>query len=152
MSVHTVPGFSTVVVSTAIFILSAACDLTGVSYDVSDLITIDQGVYGQATTYDDTSGGEVEYMEGLDVEVFLEQPSTDPEDGATPHASARSGERGFWEIELAVGDYWLCTSFRRCIFIAIDEGTLLRKDYVFGFMGGWPMDPDMFGDTPDGMD
>ncbi len=67
----------------------------------------------------------------------MEEPSDDPEDGTQPHAQTVSDQRGFYELELETGDYWVCTSFRRCVDVTIEEQTLLQLDYEFGAGPGW---------------
>src|SRR5690242_14916685 len=99
------------VAALAIGMVALGCSST--MEDPSKLVTIDQGVFGSTTTYDDVGDGEAEPWEA-DLSVYDADPG--PDAGSAPAAtlvgSAHSDE-GFFEIRLDPGNYVLCTSFRR---------------------------------------
>lgn len=51
--------------------------------------------------------------------------------------SGKSGEMGFYEIEMENGEYFVCTTYLRCTEIEILSGQLLRCDFEFGAGPGW---------------
>lgn len=104
---------------------------------VEDLLTISQGVYGQTTSHDDVGYNPVVVNSHFTVLAYTSQPPQNMED-AEPYASDISNERGFYELGLEPGVYWICTTFGRCV--ELDLGTeLLRLDYEFGVGPGWSM-------------
>ncbi len=111
--------------------LLAACGAS-IDRDVSDRVTISQGVFGQTTRHDDVGSNPVEYHQ-MDLVVFAAPRAQ----GVEPVARVTSGERGFYEVELAAGDFEICTTFDRCAQFSIGEGERARLDYEFGAGPGW---------------
>lgn len=109
----------------------------GIDREVEMFITINQGIYGQVTTYDDVGPGPLEYVEGFGLHVYLTEPSLDPGDFSGAVLEIRSIENGFFEIDLAAGNYYVCTTFKRCVVVEQREGELLRLDYEFSVGPGW---------------
>jgi hypothetical protein len=102
--------------------------------------TVSTGIYGCVTQTNDVgTGGEVDpkVLPGFSVQVFQEQPPPTPDDGLLPLAVTKSDGLGFFELRLAPGSYWLCTSFRRCSAVAVVASTPLRANYDFGEGSGW---------------
>ena len=133
-------------VFTLVVLISYSCvgcssDDEKINREIEDLLTITQGIYGQATSYDDVGDNPVRYNPGFRIEVFDQIPSFDPADGIEPLQSVVAGERGFYEIELETGSYCVCTTFRRCLSADIFESELLRLDYEFSAGPGWSFDP-----------
>lgn len=118
------------------FVLSStACFEEEFDPYVEDLLTISQGIYGQTTSHDDVGYNPIVVNSDFTVLAYTSQP---PENlnGAEPFASDISDERGFYELALEPGEYWICTAFGRCIQLTL--GTeLLRLDYEFGVGPGW---------------
>jgi hypothetical protein len=72
--------------------------------DIELMVTISEGIFGQTTSQDDIGKyNPLTVQPNFGVEVFIDEPSTDPENGIEPHASAVSDENGFYEIPLEAG-------------------------------------------------
>ena len=110
-----------------------------INRDVKDLLIITQGVYGQVTSQDDIGSNPVEYFPEFRIDIFDYEPSDNPNDGAAIHLSAESDDRGFFEAQLKTGTYWICSFFRRCTTININENKIIRMDYEFSAGPGWSL-------------
>lgn len=99
---------------------------------VEDLLTISQGVYGQATSVDDVCTPTCE--RNYATMTFNVHSATDP---SLPGVEVKTGERGFYEVALDVGSYEICTSFGRCKQFVVQPQQLVRLDYEFSNGPGW---------------
>ena len=119
----------------SISLTSTACFEEEFDPYVEDRLTVSQGIYGQTTSHDDIGYNPVVVNSDFTVLAYTSEPPQNL-DGAQPFASDVSDERGFYELSLQPGEYWICTTFGRCI--QLDLGTeLLRLDYEFGAGPGW---------------
>jgi hypothetical protein len=101
--------------------------------------SVPTGVYGCITASDDV-GPIIEPVAAFPmfpVEIFRNPPPPTPGDGLMPEVSTRSDTVGFYELRLAPGRYWICTSFRRCGQIDVPASAPLRLNYDFGQGPGW---------------
>lgn len=105
----------------------------GIDGRVEDLVTIRKGLYGQVTSVDDVGEPQPEYLPGFGIDVF---PVPDGTELGSPIAHAASVSRGFYEIELSPSEYVVCSSFRRCVRLALGD-ELHRLDYEFSVGPGW---------------
>jgi hypothetical protein len=98
-----------------------------------------EGIYGCVTQSNDVGDPPppTSPLPGFSVEVFLSEPPSTTGDGLAPFAKTTSDSEGYYEIELSPGDYWVCTSFRRCTKIVVPAGKPLAVDYDFGLGPGW---------------
>jgi len=119
------------------FSIVSCSEKTPDEMEFDELLTISQGVYGQATKLDDVGENDIVSYEGFGIDVFDEPPSTDPDDGMETLVSTETVDQGFYEIELDTGNYCICTTFRRCVSVNVVENRLLRIDYEFGVGPGW---------------
>ncbi|WP_255207681.1 MULTISPECIES: carboxypeptidase regulatory-like domain-containing protein [unclassified Myxococcus] len=55
----------------------------------------------------------------------------------TDVASVTSNEDGFFEAELALGDYRICTTFERCTDFSVGSNEVVRLDYEMSLGPGW---------------
>jgi len=112
--------------------LALACGEANISVDrqVEDHLTIASGVYGQTTSVDDVGDHSPQYYP-MTLSVF------NSSDHNAVLASARSDERGFYQIQLSPGDYAICTSFDRCTSFLVSDGQCIRLDYEFSVGPGW---------------
>jgi hypothetical protein len=109
------------------------CGGPGIDHDVEHLVTIAQGVYGQAYELSDIceSGGCPEWaVPGL--EFTVSGPML-----AAPRTTRSGGPLGFWELALPAGDFTLCTTNEDCTSVSISPGELERWDRVFTFGPPW---------------
>lgn len=106
-----------------------------VDRNVERRLTITQGLYGQATSYDASSSEPLVYVPGEELLVF---PGTQPVVAdSVALASARSDNHGFFQFQLDVGSYFLCTSFRRCVNPIVGTGECIRYDFDVGAAESW---------------
>lgn len=105
--------------------------------EVESSITISQGIYGITTSSNDVGGGNSETYPEFNIDIFTEEPSSDLDIDTGLLVSLQSDDNGFYEVELEIGDYYLCSSFRRCITVSINENDVSRHDYDFGAGPGW---------------
>lgn len=106
--------------------------------EVEQQVSIDQGIYGLITTYDDVgSYNPILVLPGFTVNVFYEKPSSGEE--AIPLLSTESDSRGIYQIPLQSDEYCVCTAFRRCTSITVSENKTLRLDYDFSNGPGWSL-------------
>jgi hypothetical protein len=125
--------------SSAIFVALAALGCggggEGIDRHVEDLVTIDQGIYGQITSADDVGDADHAYLAGFGVDVYTIPDGTVL---GTPLANTVSGqERGYYELALDAGDWLVCTRFQRCVIVTVAAGQRLRLDYEFSNAPGW---------------
>lgn len=118
----------------------AACgrdDHHGIDRHVEDLVTIDHGVYGQATYVDDVGdpAAATSYLPGFGIEVYPLPLSVTL--GAAVATTASRADRGFYQLELGPGDYVVCTQFHRCVAITLADGARTRLDYEMSVGPGW---------------
>lgn len=105
---------------------------------IEDSVSIHQGIYGLTTAQDDVGYYDpVEVFPGFHVDVFFDAPSRDLDQEVMPLLSTESDYRGFYELPLQTGEYYVCTSFRRCTTVSIVDGKALRLDYMFDNGPGW---------------
>lgn len=105
----------------------------GIDRQVEELLTIRRGLYGQVTSLDDIGEHLPEYLQRFGIDVFQVPGGTEL---GSPVAHTASAERGFYEIELPPSDYVVCSSFRRCVRVALGD-ELRRLDYEFSVGPGW---------------
>ena len=98
-----------------------------VDRDIEDQITIQQGVYGLLISGCDTTGCKDQPASGERVVVYA--PG---ETGA--FARATSDQEGIYQIDLAAGDYTLCTY--SCTAVTVPESDVIRADWTSGPGGG----------------
>jgi hypothetical protein len=120
-------------------LMAAACDDSEPSVDECPrrAPSVTRGVYGCITSVDDVGDPEVRVQPDFGVEIFLEKPPATPDDGLAAYSEAESDPVGFFEIELAAGDYWICTRFRRCVELVVPESGSVRMDYELSLGPGW---------------
>jgi hypothetical protein len=106
-------------------LLLLGCGLDG---DIEDRVTIEQGVYGQLTTYNDTAPILATTYLSWPVRVY-----SAPRGTSEPLATTESDERGFYEVALAPGAYEVCVSDRQCHAFTLLAGQRLRLDYQSPF-------------------
>jgi len=95
--------------------------------DIEDQITIEQGVYGLLISGCDTSGCVDQPAAGEHVIVYAA--------GANgPYAQVVSNNGGVYQMNLAPGDYTLCTY--SCTAITVKSKTKVRYDWTSGPGGG----------------
>ena len=96
--------------------------------------SIKQGVYGFTSYFDDvcTSVCEVRHTS---MSIVAMRDKRD--DVAYTATSAK--ETGFYEIAMAAGTYQLCTTFRRCTTITIEQDKLVEANYEMGAGPGWSL-------------
>jgi hypothetical protein len=101
--------------------------------------SIGSGTYGCVTSSDDVGPPQpATATPSFVLEVFDTNPPPTPDDGLTPVASAKTDSMGFFEIALAPGSHWLCTSFRRCTPVTITDGATKAQNYALGeSVGFW---------------
>ncbi len=121
----------------ASFLVAAACGSRTETIDrhVEDLVTIDQGIYGQITQLDDVGEHRPSYLPGFGVYVYAVPPGT--ELGEPVAGTSSEASRGFYEVALPTGDHLACTSFQRCVVLTLAQGERLRLDYEFSVGPGW---------------
>jgi hypothetical protein len=105
-----------------IALLAVGCG--GVDQNIEDQITIEQGVYGLLIAGCDTSGCVDQPAANAEVVVFV------PGQG---EKSVTSDDDGVYQIDLAAGDYTLCTY--SCTPVTVPQGKI-RYDWVSGPGGG----------------
>ncbi|MCP3102293.1 hypothetical protein LZ198_25820 [Myxococcus sp. K15C18031901] len=103
----------------------------GGDFDPEVAVSISQGVYGVTTFVDDVCPS------GCDVEAtsmtLVVRALPSEEEVATP----KSDRDGFFQVELASGDYRLCTTFDRCTDFSVATAERVRRDYEMGPGPGW---------------
>jgi len=109
-----------------IALLAVGCGAS-VDRDIEDEITIDQGVYGLLIAGCDTTGCKDQPASGERVVVYA--PG---EPGALARATA--DQEGIYQIDLAAGDYTLCTY--SCTAITVPASDVIRADWTSGPGGG----------------
>jgi hypothetical protein len=115
----------------------AACGV--VDRNVEPQRTITQGIYGQTTT----AGDQLAPTENYDHDIALAIYDVDPfVSEATAITTRRTDAQGFYEADLAPGDYWICRTFGpggrpSCCTFSVTEGSTVRRDYEFGDGRGW---------------
>jgi hypothetical protein len=113
---------------------TCSCSEEGVDRHIENRLTISQGVYGQTLSYQPTSSEPLVYYRE-DLVVFT---GAEPVNAASVVlASDTADDHGFFQIELAVGGYFLCTTSRRCIGVTVDSGECGRFDFELGEQGVW---------------
>jgi hypothetical protein len=115
----------------ALFAVLSFATGCGGGIDPEAEVTIDQGVYGLATSGCDTSPCRDSAIDGAEVTAT---PS-----GGGPALSTTSDGDGFFELALPAGTYELCIF--NCTSITIGDGERLRRDFLAGPGGGlWCQD------------
>jgi hypothetical protein len=102
---------------------------------VEDLVTIDQGVYGQITSVSDVGPSAADYLPGFTVEVYVVPVGT--ERGTPVASTASEASRGFYKVSLSAGDHLVCTASGSCVVVTLAAGEVLRLDYESGPGPGW---------------
>ena len=99
---------------------------------VDEWVSIDQGVYGSLTSYDDTGGGSSVVS---NEDVYIDDPARQQTLFMT-----KSNDDGYYEIKLEPGSYAICLYGSSCSFFAIATGERVRMDFEAGPGGGmWRM-------------
>lgn len=106
-------------------LLAVGC--TGVDRNIEDQITIEQGVYGLLISGCDTSGCQDQPDAGEQVMVYVAGENH-------VHAMVTSDHGGVYQIDLAPGDYTLCTY--NCTPITVPAQSTVRYDWTSGPGGG----------------
>jgi hypothetical protein len=109
-----------------LFTLVVVCGC-GLDRNIEGKVTIQQGVYGQLIQGCDTSGCQDQPDSGEHVVVYAASQSS-------AFASADSDGDGVYQIELAAGDYTLCTY--SCTPISVPGQSTVRYDWTSGPGGG----------------
>ena len=111
--------------------LVAACG-GSVDTDIEDRITIEQGVYGLLISGCDTSGCQDRPASGEHVVVYSAGSSS-------KFSDVTSDDNGVYQINLAAGNYMLCTE--SCTTITVPANNKIRVDWTSGPGGGhWSAD------------
>jgi hypothetical protein len=90
-----------------------------------------------------TSSGDIgtamppQALPGFTVDAFDSEPPPTPDDGLAPAAAVTSDATGYFEIQLAPGMHWLCTTFRRCLSVDLTNVSPEAHNYDFGVGPGW---------------
>lgn len=132
------------------FVASTACGIGDPAEDpldpcVADRVTVEHGVYGQLLNGCDTEDCTASYAVGLEVRIYDGDPT--PADGPqdqgsydggtdlVPIARTTSSDRGFYEVALEPGSYFLCTN--SCTELTVPEAPgVTRIDWASGPGGG----------------
>ena len=124
----------------ALPIMLSACAMA----DIEDLVTIEQGVYGQCSVEDDVGPEFYPCDTGKLFAVFLGQPGARGTSVMLDAAVGRtnSGSDGFYQIALEPGSYGLCHVVDAsedpfviaCIEVEVHESRAARYDYTFGLI------------------
>lgn len=96
-----------------------------------------EGVYGCVTSANDIGKVEVRPLPGFSIQAFQSEPPPTPDDGLVPWMETKSDAAGFYALSLSAGSYWICTSFRRCVAVAVPAGENVALHYEFGLGPGW---------------
>lgn len=98
-----------------------------VDHEIEDQITIEQGVYGLLISGCDTSGCQDQPAAGELVTVYAT--------GAVgAFSKVTSDDDGVYQIDLAAGDYTLCTY--SCVTVSVPAHAKVRYDWTSGPGGG----------------
>ncbi|WP_426746603.1 hypothetical protein VZQ01_00150 [Myxococcus faecalis] len=108
-----------------------ACGVACGEFDPESARTISQGVYGLTEYVDDVCSSSCD-PEPRSMELSIRTQS----DGELV-TSVKSDGDGFYEAELASGDYVICTSFERCTDFSVESGQAVRLDYEMSVGPGW---------------
>ena len=121
-------------------LLLTACALE----DIEDLVTIEQGVYGQCSVEDDVGPARYPCGSGKIFAVFLEEPGERGTEVPLEASVAvtNSNRDGFYQIALDEGEYGLCHIVDNgnepfviaCTEVTVRESRTSRYDYTFGFL------------------
>ena len=111
---------------------------------VTGLVTIQQGVCGQLIQSCDTCGCEIRYAAPAEVRVYDQQPGeegyghiAETNTSLTPIGRVESDARGFFELGLAPGEYYLCTDGSCARAIVSGDTPVVRRDYASGGPGSF---------------
>ena len=121
--------FKTIIIVSLFAVAVAGC---GGSFDrnIESRVTISQGVYGQTVSYDDAAPVSHDYLTG-NLKVF-----TAPRNDSPAVAETTSDDHGFYEVELAPGDYEICINGNLCHAFTVAAQSRVRLDYQ-SFEPGW---------------
>lgn len=108
-----------------------ACGVACGEFDPEAARTISQGVYGLTEYVDDVCSSSCD-PEPRSMSLLIH---TLPDRELV--ASVKSDDDGFYEVELASGDYVICTSFERCTDFQVEPGQTVRLDYEMSVGPGW---------------
>ncbi|MBZ4399362.1 hypothetical protein OWM54_01795 [Myxococcus sp. MISCRS1] len=108
-----------------------ACGVACGEFDPESARTISQGVYGLTEYVDDVCSSSCD-PEPRSMELSIR---TQPDRELV--TSVKSDGDGFYEAELASGDYVICTSFERCTDFSVESGQAVRLDYEMSVGPGW---------------
>ncbi|NVI96906.1 hypothetical protein HV824_02050 [Myxococcus sp. AM009] len=100
-------------------------------FNPEEAVTISQGVFGMTTYVDDVCSSGCE-REPRSMTLLIKSLPQD-----TDVASVTSNEDGFFEAELALGDYRICTTFERCTDFSVGSNEVVRLDYEMSLGPGW---------------
>ena len=112
----------------ALLLLLTGC---GINDDVSPLLTIDKGVYGQLLKGCDTPTCGGGYSSGVSVAIATSLP----DGGVIAGASTTTDGQGFYQLAADAGSYRLCAYGTVCTDVVLPAG-LLRADHTSGPGGG----------------
>jgi hypothetical protein len=97
--------------------------------------SISQGVYGKTTSLDDVCPSECK-SEPRSMQLVIRVVPSVPSGPAV--ATVTSDEdNGFYELELATGNYEICTLSGRCSRFSVGLGEQVRRNYSFSLLSGW---------------
>jgi hypothetical protein len=101
---------------------------------VEQFITIQHGIYGQATSVSDVGASNPQYLTQFEIRVYT---AAQYQSGGNPDATVLTSSVGFFEVPLSDGDFFLCTSYMRCTHLTISNSELKRCDFEAGPGPGW---------------
>jgi hypothetical protein len=111
---------------------------------VTGLVTIQQGVCGQLIQSCDVCGCEVNYAAPAEVRVYDQQPGeegyghiAETDTSLTPIGRVTSDARGFFQLSLPPGEYYLCTNGSCARAIVSSGAPVVRRDYASGGPGSF---------------
>jgi hypothetical protein len=130
--------------------LAAGCDGRALDTCLADRVTIREGVFGQQVSPCDTPGCQGSYGEGREIRVYDRDPTppgqalsvdgsivTDSGSQLIPRLTVAAVSRGFYEVPLPVGTYFLC-ALGRCVKVDVSANQpLLRYDCCRHPGGEW---------------
>ncbi|SEU25110.1 hypothetical protein SAMN05443572_10749 [Myxococcus fulvus] len=108
-----------------------ACGMACGQFDPEAARTISQGVYGLTESVDDVCSSSCDpepHSMSLSIRTLSERELV---------VSVKSNDDGFYEVELASGDYVICTSFERCTDFRVEPEQTVRLDYEMSVGPGW---------------
>ncbi len=125
--------------SAALMVTSCGNSSDGITACRSRSPALAESVYGCITQSNDVGNPPppASPLSGFSVDIFQSTPPPTPDDGLSPYVETKSDTSGYYEIGLTSGNYWICTSFRRCVTLTVPATMCVALDYDFGAGPGW---------------